>query len=215
MNRFTFNSRTTGGAVLPEATEKEIKDEPMLFKCNGEYAMELGGRLTHLFLSALPEDWKNTPILIDSRSHMLMPGWFPCIPGWHHDDVPRERADGQPDYIDPSYYAEHVMALWGDASLTEFAIGEETFDDVPMGGVYYREWHSEVELMIQRKQLIRTIANQRQLIFFNWQTWHQGTPATKSGWRFFIRATRYSKAKPSNEIRHQAQVYLPAPMAGW
>lgn len=207
MNKFTFSSHTRFGSELDPAAQYEIKREPMLFTCNLEHAVELGGALT--------SDWMGADLSIDSRVHMLMPGWFPCIPGWHHDDVPRERADGQPNYVDPSYHSEHIMALFGDASLTEFAIGTAGFDDVPIGSVFYREWHSKVEEHIRDGKLSRIITPESRLINFDAHTWHQGTPATKSGWRFFIRATRNGNPKRANELRQQTQVYMPAPMAGW
>ena len=146
---------------------------------------------------------------------MLMPNWYPCIPGWHHDDVPRERQDGQPNYVNPSYKAEHVMALFGDASLTQFAVGVFSFPDVAMGSVFYREWHPMVEEMIHDSFLERITAPQRRLIFFDWQTWHQGMPAHKRGWRFFIRATKNNPKPPRNEQRMQTQIYMPSPLGGW
>jgi len=53
------------------------------------------------------------------------------------------------------------------------------------------------------------------LIYFNWQTWHQGIGAHKNGWRWFIRATINTGRKPTNELRRQVQTYLAAPMEGW
>lgn len=216
MKSFTFNSAVEiDDEELPRAEDFLIKQEPMLFRCDWEHAAELGGPLTTKFLSNLPDEWKYSEISVDSRVHMLMPGWFPCIPGWHHDDVPRERCDGQPNYVNPSYRAKHAMALWGDASLTEFASGIATFPDIPVGGVFYRAWHPMVEEKLGTGELTKMIAPERRIVFFDWETWHQGKEATKSGWRFFIRATRDSLQPPKNEIRHNCQVYMPAPMAGW
>ncbi len=64
--------------------KSDLKSEPMLFRATREFARFVGGPLTKAFLNAL--DWEDC--LIDSRVHMLMPGMYPCIPGWHHDDVP-------------------------------------------------------------------------------------------------------------------------------
>lgn len=76
-----------------------VKNEPMLFSCDLDATRELGGPITRAWLDAILTDASIGPYIIDTRVHMLMPGFWPCIPGWHHDDVPREREDGQPDYF--------------------------------------------------------------------------------------------------------------------
>lgn len=43
----------------------------------------------------------------------------------------------------------------------------------------------------------------------------RGMEATERGFRFFIRATRYSKLSARNEIRSNANVYMPIPEEGW
>lgn len=213
---FEFNSQYHTGAELKHFDEQSIRSEPMLHKCSRSFACEHGGPITIRFIGALPESWfQDSSLLIDSRTHMLMPGWFPCIPGWHHDDVPRERSDGQPNYVNPSYRSKHCMAIFGDASVTEFAIGQATFPEVPLGGVYYREWHPKVEEYITTGILKRERVPQATQVFFNWQSWHQGTAATKNGWRLFIRASIGGTRKPANEIRHQTQIYMGNPYAGW
>lgn len=108
-----IDSRFTLGEQLQEFfTLEQIKNEPMLFSCDCIHARRLGGPITHAFLDSLPTDWLLADdFVVDSRVHMLMPGWFPAIPGYHHDDVPRSREDGQPDYIAPAYRSEHVMML--------------------------------------------------------------------------------------------------------
>ena len=171
--------------------------------------------MTATFLDALPADWKESPLRIDSRLHMLMKDWLPCIGGWHHDDVPRDREDGQPDYVNLRYKTDHCMAIWGDASLTEFAVGKTAFPDVPLGQKFYKDWHPLVDEKIANGQMKSVIAPERKLIFFDWQSFHQGKPAKKDGWRFFIRATRGSQEKPHNQIRHQTQVYMKDPNSGW
>lgn len=213
---FKFHSRISNGHRLPAFSQDAIKNEPMLFSCDWDAANRLGGPLTHAFLSALAEDWDNDGVIIDSRVHMLMPGWFPCIPGWHHDDVPRERSDGQPNYVNPSYRAEHAMALvGGDICPTQFALGAHGLPDIPTGDVFYRNWHPMVDAQIADGALRAFDAPTNQIIFFDWQTMHQGQVARAAGWRWFVRASRKTGRAPTNEIRRQVQVYMPAPMAGW
>lgn len=216
MFMYQFNSQIQIGKDLPEFALKQIKDEPMLFNCNYESAYDLGGELTKTFLDLLSPEFKLADdLIIDSRVHMLMKGWFPCIPGFHHDDVPRERKDKQPNYINPSYKAKHCMALIGDCCPTEFAIGKSEFPEVELDGKYYKVWHPLVVEKIKNKELQSISAPDGKLIYFDWQTWHQGIRAQKDGWRFFIRATINTGRKPTNELRRQVQVYLDAPMEGW
>jgi hypothetical protein len=156
---------------------------------------------------------------------MLMPGWYPCIPGWHHDDVPRVRSDGQPEYEAPTDRAEHILMLVNShLAPTEFAIGEAEFDVPPVGSVIYEEWHSEVNLAIAAKELTTVSAPDKTLIKFNDRTWHRGVAAVDNGWRFFIRASRYfdkdgnpiaRRNKRTNEVRNQVQIYMSAENAGW
>lgn len=194
-----------------------VKNEPMLFSCDFTSAYRIGGPLTDIFLHMLPESWREAKdLIVDSRVHMLMSNWFPCIPGWHHDDVPRSRSDGQPNYINPEYEAEHVMMLLGDdIASTQFALGTCEMPEIPLGQTIYKHWHVEVERLLESGELKLWTAPMNRLIYFNWQTFHQGVKATGVGWRFFIRATRNTHRKPFNEIRRQVQVYLEAPMEGW
>lgn len=212
---FRFVSNFGAAAELPAFSEEQVKNEPMLFACDRESAISLGGPMTRAFLDAMLPEWKAADIIVDSRVHMLMPGFWPCIPGWHHDDVPREREDGQPNYINPSYRAEHCMAIVGDASITEFAVGAVFLPDVPIGSVYYRDWNPLVNEAIEAGELFTMHAPVGRLIYFDWQAFHQGVQASKFGWRWFIRASRNTGRKPANEIRQQVQVYLSEPMQGW
>lgn len=221
-----FDSRIrVVGHLSGQWNQEDIKTEPMLFNCDWRAAMHLGGPLTGAFLAALPQQWRDVPLVIDSRVHMLMTGWFPCIPGWHHDDVPRTRSDGQPNYGPGQDRSEHIMALInGSICPTEFALGRADFAEPPLGSTVYEEWHHDVRAQMGLGNLETVQVPTSTLVQFNDRTWHQGTAATSSGWRFFIRASRYFDAdgKPiarrnprTNEVRQQVQVYLSNPFKGW
>lgn len=202
-----------------------IKNEPMLFNCDLEHADRYGGRLTHKVLDQLPLDWRGVPLVIDSRVHMLMQGWYPCIPGWHHDDVPRTRSDGQPNYGAGQCRSQHIFCLVnGDIAPTALAEGRRLFSDPPLGSVVYAAWHKEVEEKIAGGLLKKYSAPSERLILMNDRTWHTGTAAVANGWRFFIRVSRYfdrdgkpiARGNPrTNELRRQVQVYMDNPNAGW
>lgn len=201
-----------------------IKNEPMFFNSSVQFARKHGGLITEAFLSALPAGWENG--VFDSRVHMLMPGWYPAIPGWHHDDVPRAPIPpgqhfltaGQPDYDNPRYHAEHILGLVnGDVCPTAFAIGDCEMPEVPEGDLIYRRWNDEVNRLIDEGKLTKYIAPSGCLIAFDWQTFHTGQKAERSGWRWFGRISRNTDRcqQITNEIRQQVQVYLEFPMEGW
>lgn len=201
---------------LPSFTQTQVKNEPMLFSCNAAAAMDLGGPITRAFLGMLGPAWTHRQdFIFDSRVHMLMKGWYPCIPGWHHDDVPRSSPDGQPNYDAPEYKAIHALALVGDCCPTEFALGTITLPGLPDGQVIYRTWHREVEEAVRGGALALERAAEGIIYRFDWQTFHQGRPALKDGWRWFGRASIDTGRVPTNELRRQTQVYLEFLMEGW
>ena len=204
----------------------DIKNEPMFFNSDWKFAYDNGGDITKSFLMALPEDWREEPLVFDSRVHMLMPGWYPAIPGYHHDDVPRPEIPvgqhfitaGQPDYDTPRYLSQHICGLV-NASIcpTSFALGDCEMPRVADGELVYRKWHKEVEDLLAKGLLHRVDAPDRMLVGFDWQTFHTGTKAVANGWRWFGRVSRYTDRvnTVTNEIRRNAQVYLEFPMEGW
>lgn len=226
-----INSMAWEMDIMPDFTEEQIKNEPMLFNCDLESATKLGGPITKGFLAAIFQDydgWEwpyNIPYVIDTRVHMLMPGWYPCIPGWHHDDVPRTRVDGQPNYSLGQDRSAHCIALVnGDIAPTEFALGNANFPLVGRDKVVYKEWHPLVEKYIESKQLRRYSAKSNRLIYFDDRTWHRGTAAVKTGWRWFGRISRYwdmdrniiaRRNIRTNEVRRQVQVYMSDVNKGW
>lgn len=211
IDQFRFDSHVALGAELQLRSTNEVKNEPMLFNCDPDFARQHGGPLTREFLDALTAE----PDVIDTRVHMLMPGWFPAIPGFHHDDVPRPDG-GQPDYDTAEYRSQHAFALVGDeVSCTQFALGVTQFPRPAADEIAYKVWHPMVDKMIADGQLEAWTAPMHRIVYFNDRAWHQAVPATAPGWRWFARASWNTDRKPSNEVRAQVQVYLENPMEGW
>ena len=131
--------------------QEEIRRLPQFLRASPEYVNRLGGHSYHAILDASPIIGNRKYISIDSRVHMLMPGFLPCIGGWHCDDFhrpmpPRHAARGQPDLLDladrPELQAtHHALILGADVASTIFAA--EPFDltfDVCSSNIY-RECH--------------------------------------------------------------------------
>jgi hypothetical protein len=193
-----------------------IKSEPMFFNCSLDFAYGYGGKITRAFIDALPTYWQRDDVVFDSRVHMLMKGWYPCIPGWHHDDVPRSTPNGQPNYIDPEYRSDHVLGLVNaEVAPTEFAEG--TIDLEVPEDMIYKKWHPQVEEAVRMGNLKLHKAKSGTLYAFDYETFHQGTRAVKDGWRWFARVSNntHRSLHITNEIRSQVQVYMEFPMEGW
>lgn len=220
---YSIDSKIRLGNHLGSFSQTDIKNEPMFFSASPEFAYKEGGKITVDFLEAFFDDnpdINRDSLCFDSRVHMLMPGMWPCIPGWHHDDVPRSRADKQPNYDNPEWKGDYCLALHnGDIAPTEFAIGTCELRDtgkVPL----YSDWHEQVEKHIAHGYLERQSAVTGRLIYFNHDTLHQGTRALTTGFRWFGRMSwnvgydTHGRIR-HNEIRRQANVYLDNPHVGW
>lgn len=212
---YSFTSAVrVAGEFQKSWTQTEIKNEPMLFNCSVSFAMHEAGPITRAFLDALPPSWaeQSRDLIIDSRVHMLMPGWFACIPGWHHDDVARD-ASGQPNYDHQPYRSRHLLGLVNaEICPTVFAVGRHTLPKV--SGTVYKAWHPLVEQQIRDGVLERREARSGLIYSFGWDTMHAGQRAVARGWRWFIRVTKRHH-NHTNEIRNQVNVYLDSPFAGW
>lgn len=223
----TFNSDCSSRYLDVESKDitKDIKNEVMFFGAEPSFVERhrKEAPLTSYILDDAVEELcgschsiERRHVIVDTRVHMLMPGWYPCIPGWHHDDVARTRSDGQPNYEEQPYYSRHVLfVLNADVAPTEFAIGAYTLPSVPLGGKVYQTWDPLVEEQIHHGILARHQVRNSHLYSFDWQTMHRGVPAVKSGWRYFFRASLRTP-RHRNEIRRQVQVYVPGDInQGW
>jgi hypothetical protein len=219
----TFPSYHRMGAdfARPELDNAAVKNEPMLFNATLAFAYEQGGPITRSFIAAFEKENPEIDLascLIDTRVHMLMPNFWPCIPGWHHDDVERDFT-GQPEYVvAPGEFnvSQHCIGLVnGDLAPTEFASGYASMSDPRQHAVVYGAWTKEVDSQVSTGRLRTSSAPSGKLVYFNNLSFHRGTQAVGTGWRWFGRISWNSKRVPTNEVRTQVQVYMSTPEAGW
>lgn len=206
------------GSFFHEFPDAVVKNEPMFFNCDLEYAYKHGGDITRTYLDGLPEDWKLDDVVLDSRVHMLMPGWFPCIPGWHHDDVPRTTATKQPNYTNPEYHSEHLMGLVNaQLAPTSLVFGQVEVTEPEYDKTVYQVWHPQVQAQVDAGKVMALSAQSGSYIQFDCNTFHTGTKAVGNGWRWFTRLSRNTHRTKfiTNEVRHQVQVYMEDPTQGW
>lgn len=215
---FKFNSQIQNLGFMPTFEQSVVKSEPMFFNASIEYAYKHGGPITRTFIDRLPQHVRSHSV-IDTRVHMLMKGWYPCIPGWHHDDVPRTTKSGQPNYKSPEYFAKHILGLVnGDICPTQFALGECELPELLEDAVTYREWHPIIDELCRTGKMERRDLHGHQIIKFDAHSFHQGQRANADGWRWFGRVSYDTDRikNITNEIRTQVQVYIPAPdYMGW
>lgn len=188
----------------------QIKNEPMLFHADPEFAWVAGGVLTREVLKAARLLNPLTgPWVIDTRVHMLMPGQLPAIGGWHCDWVPRtvELEDGpQPDMSRLHETQKNFVITFSDhpegVSRTRYLDEEFEAEIDPTKKVW-----SQVHDQIERAGLRSTQIDDGVLVSFWRPALHMAMPAERAGWRWFFRASRLD-TPPVNEIRKQAMVYL-------
>ena len=194
----------------------QIHNEPMLFGCSPEFVLErrdallANSVLAYLKLTReldRAEEYCRRHgkwLVIDTRSHMLMPGMYPAIPGWHADAYPRYRYGDQPDLEaaqpDTPHYVVHVSDQDEGVSRTLFA--EQPFTcDVDTTKV----WAS-----VHRQMECSAISTKRfldgQIVRMLQPTLHRAAAAYTKGWRWWMRMSCFYKP-PENAIRKQVQVY--------
>lgn len=164
---------------------------------------------------AHPNEFKY--VSIDSRTHMLMKGMYPAIPGWHCDDFYRPDNEEnrinetiQPDFVNLMKMAPsiHYMILIGDCSLTQF-LDEEINLPLPFElPISNRTYYTIYDELINEKNPKIYKCQPSTLYRFGPLAFHRAMPATERGWRSFIRMTLSNHRIPKNEIRYQSNVYL-------
>lgn len=237
-----FNENVRFGHIIPASDlpdQSEIRHIPQFYRASADYAYRLGGPMVRKFIDALPLDKRFKYLSIDSRIHMLMPGWMPCIGGWHCDDFYRPAAvpnvaafsPVQPDLegiVRDEKYSKHHALVIGNTAPTEFIVTPFNMDipSVKPGENLYKLFDDLIEQeldsfidsdqgCVSNSSIETACITPGQIVSFDCFDFHRGTVAQFSGWRMFIRATESNHWEPQNEIRTQTQVYLENFHAGW
>lgn len=200
---------------LPNDAET-IKGLPNLYRYDINLAIKEFPVLESVFSEMKKHQGSYTHSSIDSRGAMLNPGWYPCIPGWHCDDFYRPTGK-QPALSQVAELApqKHMLFILGDNSRTEFLNDKEI--SLPSENeldLTKRNLYSYYDEIICNREMEFFKVDENTLYEFSPITFHRGTEATKSGWRWFLRCTFSNHRAPKNEIRNQIQIYLD-PNKGW
>lgn len=198
---------------VSQAHKDEIIGEPMLFSASPLFAYRNGGPVTRRILDSLPSDafdpQYGRSMVIDTRLHMLMPGMYPAIPGWHCDAWPRgDEGQPDPDEANIELGVRHWVCVLGTPSLTEFVDEDLTIAIDPRS-----VWKS-VSSSIDTVENLETFqVGSGDVAEFGIDQLHRARPADRHGWRFFFRLSHY-QYEAQNKIRKQVQVYT-TEHGGW
>jgi hypothetical protein len=215
---------------LPLFGISEMEAEPMLFSADQEFALKNGGPITNWALEEVGEQLssrllaaknagKDYSVVIDTRTHMLMPDFFPAIPGWHCDAVPRSSYYDQPDLgaVDLEYVTHFVVVLASKESdpncYTEFISNPLEFE-IDESERVWTQVHKQTQQALSEGRAERVSVQNGLICEFDQHAIHRAVRAESRGWRWFFRASVYH-SKPMNKIRHQTQVYIAEESGGW
>lgn len=217
------------GNTIEEPSQELIENTPTLARCGIEDAAVFGGTLTREALGAMNLRGDRKHIIVDTKVHMLMPGFIPSIPGWHTDGVPRgdeglnPNNHGAPNLraqaeADPDDAPRYHLLVTGAHCPTQFFV-EPLFmrfaEDV--GTDLYRQMTDKVNgLLLSESDLLDTPPST--VVEWDWWNIHRAKQATARGWRFLIRVTETDhivpRKSPNDFIRRQNMVYAPTSF-GW
>jgi hypothetical protein len=215
------------GKSIEQPSDLEMKNTFSLWNASYEDAIRYGGDLTREALQAmnLRHDRKN--IIVDTKIHMLMPGWSPAILGWHTDGAPRDankhpNGNGKPDIFaqenDDRFNRYHILVT-GEGCLTQY-INQPIYVPIPVKPSYdvYSVMSKYVQQAAKEKPEIISTFTGCTVYEFDWWDIHTGVIATKKEWRYLIRVCESDYYEPQRNLREvirmQSQIYSPADF-GW
>ncbi|ANA86232.1 hypothetical protein SEA_LOZINAK_75 [Gordonia phage Lozinak] len=221
MAKYRFNSdayRETDARDV-YISDDQIEGTPNLRRASLSDAILFGGPAVRDLLERAPIVGDREYVFVDTKVSMLMPGWYPAIPGWHTDGVPRGDNGHPSDYGHPSLPKQltqrsprfHTI-IAGNPCLTEFLKGDYELEiEHDQDNVLYSEMTNKVEELAGRRT--RTLMAPKPQVWASWDWWqiHRAGEANRRGWRLLIRITESDLVRPATRdfIRTQNQVYVP------
>jgi hypothetical protein len=215
------------GKSIEQPTMSEIKNTPSLWNASLEDALKYGGDLTKAAIGALDLKFDRKYIIVDTKIHMLMPNFYPAIPSWHTDGVPRGENLNPSFKGNPDIFAQEDMSdtrfhllVTGEGCKTEFlkeSNVEFEIPDTPSSDLY-KMINKQISEGIENKKLNNYQVPSCTAVEFDWWTLHRGIQASKHEWRYLIRVTETDHMQPQTDLRQiirtQQQVYVPSNF-GW
>lgn len=227
MTQVTFNRNLPKiGESIEEPTQEIIETTLNLRQVSLEDAVRYGGPITRNALGAVKLHGDRKNVVVDTKVHLLMPGWIPAIPGWHTDGVPRGEemnpaGKGKPNLraqVEGLITAPHYHILvTGTHCPTLYMNEQHDFDlDLDLNSDLYSELTRQVNELDGNFKTFATPPST--VVEWDWWNVHTAQQATGRGWRYLIRVAETDhiepRTNPADFIRTQNQVYAPADF-GW
>ena len=217
---FNRNPLVHAGSIAQPTTD-EIKTTFGLWNASYDDAIKFGGDVTREALRAmnLRHDRKN--IVVDTKVHMLMPGFSPAIPGWHTDGAPRDKnknpqgkdvpsLEDQENEPRPNRY--HILVT-GTGCLTRFISRPIELDLKDKNYDLYADMSNQIQALVKDNKIDSVEMPSCRVVEFDWWDIHTGVIATKHEWRYLIRVCESDFYEPQQDLRKvirlQSQVYSP------
>jgi len=215
------------GGTIEQPPDLELKNTFSLWNASYEDAIRYGGSITRDALQSmnLHHDRKN--IIVDTKIHMLMPGWSPAILGWHVDGAPRDenknpQGAGLPNTFvqegDERFNRYHILVT-GDGCLTQY-VNRPLYVPIPSEPSYdvYTHMSKFVHAHVTKHPEDVSTFKSCTSYEFDWWDIHTGVIASKKEWRFLIRVCESDYYEPRKDLREvirmQSQIYSPVDF-GW
>lgn len=214
------------GNKIEKPSQDDIKNTQGLWNASFDDAFRFGGDVTRAALQAMNIRGDKKHIVVDVKTHMLMPGMIPAIPGWHTDGVPRGGKSLSPASGAPHIHMQegtespryHLLVVGGDCP-TKFIASRNinlVTENLPN---LYAGISSQVCEMDNKGLLDTYDAPDGQVVEWDWWELHTAQQARAAGWRYLIRVTETDYLEPQKDLRlvlrNQQQVYLPTEKFGW
>lgn len=214
------------GNKIEKPSQDDIKNTQGLWNASFDDAFRFGGDVTRAALQAMNIRGDKKHIVVDVKTHMLMPGMIPAIPGWHTDGVPRGGKSLSPASGAPHIHMQegtespryHLLVVGGDCP-TKFIASRNinlVTENLPN---LYAGISSQVCEMDDKGLLDTYDAPDGQVVEWDWWELHTAQQARAPGWRYLIRVTETDYLEPQKDLRlvlrNQQQVYLPTEKFGW
>lgn len=214
------------GNKIEKPSQEDIKNTQGLWNASFDDAIRFGGDLTRAALQAMNIRGDKKHVVVDVKTHMLMPGMIPAIPGWHTDGVPRGGKSLSPASGAPHIHMQegtnspryHLLVVGGDCP-TKFIASRNinlVTENLPN---LYAGISTQVCEMDNNGLLDTYDAPDGQVVEWDWWELHTAQRARGPGWRYLIRVTETDYLEPQKDLRqvlrNQQQVYLPSEIFGW
>lgn len=174
---------------IPRFAQAVVCREPGVRNVTPGWIREHGTPVLRAFVDAMPPDWQQRDYRVRARLVWLKPGWRPGPSRWHCDQI-GARADRQIDYVVGAVPGKHTIAcVAGDCSLTVFVDDEIELPDIPLGQPQDSIYSALIRARVAAGTLRTRQIEEGALTLFGEGDFHDVSPATHAGWRYFMRAT--------------------------